>query len=210
MNQPDAPEPSLTDSGPRRVRSYTPAERAEAVALAAAIGPTKAAAALSVPQQTISGWIAAPAASEVIAEAERAIADRLRDAHAVALQSVLDGLRNPRSRLSDRAKALEVIGTQLALAEGRATGRIESVTVSLTAGFDEAQRLRLRRVLEEAIAVQAGDDPAAIYADGGSEFAGSPTAFNPDAETTEQGASESADSPSEPSALRDDDGENDQ
>jgi transposase-like protein len=102
-------------------RTYSEAERAEAVALAAAIGPVKAARQLIIPRRTVSSWMHKPAASPIIAAAEANIADMLRTAHSTALASVMVGLRDPKARLSDRARALEVLGEQLALAEGRAT-----------------------------------------------------------------------------------------
>jgi len=105
--------------------SYTAEQRAEAVALAASIGPLKAAKQLGLPKSTVALWMHRPAAAPIIAEANRAIAERLEEAHSEALSAVLAGLRDPRSRLGDRAAALRTLGEQLALAKGRATSNVE-------------------------------------------------------------------------------------
>lgn len=120
-------EPDTTENAqPRRRRGYgyTDEQRVAAVALAATVGPNEAAARLDIPKQTVAGWTHEPAASPIIAEAERTIAQRLADAHAVALEQVIAGLLDPKARLLDKARALEVLGTQLALATGRATGNL--------------------------------------------------------------------------------------
>lgn len=103
---------------------YTPTQRAEAVALAAAVGPAKAAEQLGIPRRTVSYWMHQPAQSAVIAAAEQDIADSLRSAHKLALAEVTAGLRNPKARLGDKAQALRILGDQLALSEGRATENI--------------------------------------------------------------------------------------
>lgn len=65
-----------------------------------------------------------PAATTILAEAERTVAEQLREAHAIALERVLERLRDPKARLLDLSRALEVLGHQLALADGRATGNL--------------------------------------------------------------------------------------
>lgn len=102
-------------------RSYSEFEKAEARALAAAIGPVKASEKLGIPRRTVSYWMHQPAASAIIAAAEQDIADQLRASHALALAEVTAGLRDPKARLGDKAAALRILGEQLALAEGRAT-----------------------------------------------------------------------------------------
>lgn len=102
-------------------RQYTEAERAEAVALAAAIGPVKAAEKLGLPRRTVSYWLHQPAASPIIAAAEMGIADQLRAVNALALAEVTAGLRDPKARLGDKVAALRVVAEQLALAENRST-----------------------------------------------------------------------------------------
>jgi hypothetical protein len=151
-------------------RHYTEAERMEAVALAATVGPLRASQQLGYPMTTVAYWMHRPAASPIIAAAEASIAERLKDAHARALASVMEGLADPHSKLGDRAAALRVLGEQLALAEGRATSRTESsvLTVNLPANSPLAElsaeeREELRRYIE-AIPVPPllteGDDDA--------------------------------------------------
>lgn len=145
----------------RKLRRYDAMQRAEAVALAATVGPVKAGAILGVPRRTVADWTQAPAAAPVIAEAERSIADRLREAHSIALAEVLKGVQDPDARLLDKARALEVLGQQLALAEGRATARTEnlSVTASITEGMSDADRVHIRRVLDDVLAARGDDEP---------------------------------------------------
>lgn len=112
-------------------RSYTPAQRVEAVALAATIGPLRAGRELGIPPRTVASWMHKPEASVVIRQAEATIAERLKAAHEQALTKVMEGLNDPHQRLGDRVRALEVLGEQRALAEGRATANIAtSVTAA--------------------------------------------------------------------------------
>ena len=106
-------------------RSYTAEQKAEAVRLATSVGPKRAGEQLGIPGRTVAYWMHQPSASPIIVAAEVKIADRLRAAHAEALQAVMDGVRDPRSRLGDRATALRVLGEQLALAEGRSSLNID-------------------------------------------------------------------------------------
>jgi transposase-like protein len=150
--------------------TFSAETRAEAVALAASIGPVKAARQLGLNRTTVQKWCHRPAASPIIAAAEARIADRLKAAHEVALQAVLDGLHDPRSRLGDRAQALRVLGEQLALAEGRATSRTESMslTASVNAGLSEDQVADVRDAIDAFLrakdageAIQIIEDPLA-------------------------------------------------
>jgi len=117
----------------RRTRDYTDQERAEAVAMGAVCGPLKAAKALGIPPRTLSGWMRRPASNEARAEAERVIAQRLADAHELALGRLHVALQAKDARLGDIARAVEVLGQQRALAEGRATGNL-NVLLGGTAG----------------------------------------------------------------------------
>lgn len=138
-------------------RTYTDLERAEAQGLAAAIGPVKAAEKLGIPRRTVASWMHMPAASPIIAAAEQDIANALRHAHAKALSAVMDGLNDPKARLSDRARALEVLGEQLALAEGRATenvnlhtnGSVQWRSVPDQAPLNDEERIELRDWLDQ-------------------------------------------------------------
>jgi transposase-like protein len=111
-------------------RHYSAEEKTSGVALAASIGPKKAAEQLGFPVRTVTYWMHQPQASPIIRAAETTIAERLAAAHEKALAAVLEGLDDPRARLSDRAAALRVLGEQRLLAEGRATVRSENLNLS--------------------------------------------------------------------------------
>jgi hypothetical protein len=123
---------------------YSPEQRAEAVALARAVGPVKAAKQLGYPMRTVAHWAAgdvamvnaSPLAGAAIAKVEATIAQRLAEAHEMALRAVMDGLSDPKARLGDKAAALRVLGEQRALAEGRATSRSESLNVNIGPDID--------------------------------------------------------------------------
>lgn len=134
-------------------RTYTDLERAEAQGLAAAIGPAKAAEKLGIPRRTVASWMHTPAASPIIAAAEQDVADALRAAHAKALAAVMEGLSDPKARLGDRARALEVLGEQLALAEGRATANINQNvhTSGFTNDLNDDERRALRGALNNEL-----------------------------------------------------------
>lgn len=114
------------DYGPGR--TYTAEEKATAIGLAASIGPHKAAQQLGYPTATVARWTHQPAASEVIRAVEVTIAQRLEEAASLALEAVTEGLRDPKARLGDRARALDVLATQANLAAGRATGNLSITT----------------------------------------------------------------------------------
>jgi hypothetical protein len=120
------------------MRTYSAGERADAVALAAAIGPKMAAKQLGYPVTTVVYWCHQPAAAPIIAAAEANIADRLEAAASIALEAVTEGLRDPKARLGDRARALEVLATQANLATGRATMRSENTNLNLNVTEYEA------------------------------------------------------------------------
>ncbi len=111
-------------------RHYSAEERASGVALAASVGPKKAAEQLGFPVRTVTYWMHQPHASPILRAVETTIAERLAAAHEKALAAVLEGLDDPRARLSDRAAALRVLGEQRLLAEGRATVRSENVNLN--------------------------------------------------------------------------------
>ena len=148
-------------------RTYLASEKAEAVALAATIGPKMAAKQLGFPVTTVVYWMHKPAASPIIAAAEASIAARLASAHKIALDAVLAGLADPKSRLGDRAAALRVLGEQLALAEGRATSRTESTNLNFNipegsplADLTWEEREELRRfvaAMPDPLALTEGD-----------------------------------------------------
>jgi hypothetical protein len=132
-------------------RSYTAEQKAEAVGLAYSVGPKKAGEQLGIPPRTVAYWKSHGTGSAVVEAAISVvavdIASRLRAAHELALERVIDGLQDPRSRLGDRATALRTLGEQLALAENRATANIDihaEQRQSLLQGFDEEARDAIR------------------------------------------------------------------
>jgi len=143
------------------MRQYSTEERADAVALAATIGPKRAAEQLGIPPRTVAYWTHKPAASPIIAAAEAKIADRLESAASLALDAVVQGLRDGKARLGDRARALEVLATQANLASGRATMRSENVNLNLTEyerTLDAMDPVTFRAMLAQTDAL-AGQSP---------------------------------------------------
>lgn len=131
-------------------RTYTPEQRAEAVALASTIGPLRAGKQLGIPPRTVAFWTHQPAASPVLAAVERDLASHLRDLHALALAEVEAGLTDPKARLGDKVQAVRVLGEQLALAEGRATSH--RVNLNVNADADPAEWHRLNQERQNAAA----------------------------------------------------------
>src|SRR6266542_1344525 len=107
--------------------SYTEGERSQAVGLALAIGPKRAAEQLGIPRRTISYWLArgafTPAVEAALVATEEAIAERLWDTFTLGLEQVRAGLKDANARLGDKARALEVVAAQWQLLTGRATAR---------------------------------------------------------------------------------------
>jgi transposase-like protein len=123
---------------PRANRQYSEAERAEAVALALVVGPNVAADRLGIPRRTVAAWRSGerhrPEVQAVILESRQALAERMREIVSVASEQVLAGLRDPKQRLSDRVRALEV-----ALEAARLLGAESQDADALSE--DEAQQL---------------------------------------------------------------------
>jgi transposase-like protein len=103
---------------------HSPEVRLQAIALATTIGPLRAAKQLGLPPRTVSYWMHQPAASPIIAAAERTMAERTVAAHEKALEAVEGSLTDPNARLGEKAQALRVLGEQAALAQGRATSNV--------------------------------------------------------------------------------------
>jgi transposase-like protein len=122
----------------RANRTYTPEQRAEAVALALVVGPNVAADRLGIPRRTVAAWRSGerhrPEVQAVILESRQALAERMREIVSVASEQVLAGLRDPKQRLSDRVRALEV-----ALEAARLLGAESQDADALSE--DEAQQL---------------------------------------------------------------------
>ena len=140
---------SRGDYGPGR--TYTAEQKAEAVGLAYSIGPKKAGEQLGIPPRTVAYWKRHGTGSSVVEAAISVvatnIAERLEAAHALALDTVIEGLRNPKTRLSDAARALEVLGTQLQLARGAATQNIETHAYGITGNLTDEEKDQARELL---------------------------------------------------------------
>lgn len=141
-------------------RQYSKEDRARAVALAANVGPTLAAERLGIPQRTISNWMVRSDLAPVVQQVQHDARDALAEAHAEALAAVRAGLSDPRQRLGDRARALEVIGAQVERSISRdgidgatPVGPIGDLVKSL-AGLNERELLALMDALDS---IQAGD-----------------------------------------------------
>ncbi len=138
-------------------RTYTTAERTEAVALALAVGPVKAAKQLNIPRRTVAYWCAGhgPSPVAIIREQTRdEIARKLWDGVSRALDAVIAGLDDPKARLSDKAHALQVLSERHALLSGGVTARTESANLNVSGGYftdEEARGFRdwLARIGEE-------------------------------------------------------------
>jgi hypothetical protein len=102
------------------VTRWTPGSKAEAIGLALTLGSVEAAKRTGIPRRT------------AILASEEAIAARLWETLALGLEEVRRGLLDPKARLGDKARAVEVIATQWQLLSGRATARSENVTLNLS------------------------------------------------------------------------------
>lgn len=119
-------------------RTYSAEEKASAVALAASIGPLKAARQLGIPPRTVASWTHLPAASPIIAAAHATLAQRLASAHDEALAIAKARLHGPKLADRDLASYIRVFGEQRALAEGRATANVELHATTADAAVHEA------------------------------------------------------------------------
>lgn len=158
----------------RANRTYTLQEKTEAIGLALSIGPLKAAKQLGMPVRTVSAWTAgersAGSLSPIVTATREQAADRLWQTLQAATDAVEAGLRDPRQRLGDRARALEVLVHAHELLAGHST---ENVAVGIgtapggglpkeeaTSGLDWREELQLAQWIERQLAAHA--DPAAI------------------------------------------------
>ncbi len=124
----------------RERRQYTPLQRAEATGLAAVVGVTNAARQLGIPHRTVSGWLATPTPEMqvAIARSRDDVAARLWEAVVAGTDAVLAGLRDPTARLSDKARALEVVSQRHALLVGDPTARTHNLNLSGNVLTEEA------------------------------------------------------------------------
>lgn len=129
--------------GEPRWRAYTDQERATATGLALAIGAKNAAGQLGIPRRTISSWLRrpTPGVEAAIVASESAVVDKLWRAVTEGIDLVTAGLRDPRARLGDKARALDVLANQHALLSGRVTSRTAVVDESEGITAEDADRL---------------------------------------------------------------------
>lgn len=151
----------------RANRTYTPEQRAEAVALALVVGPNVAADRLGIPRRTVAAWRSGerhrPEVQAVILESRQALAERMREIVSVASEQVLAGLRDPKQRLSDRVRALEV-----ALEAARLLGAESQDAEALS----EDEELQLRDYLRlHAPEIAAAEAEVAALGPGGTDDA---------------------------------------
>ena len=151
----------------RANRQYSEAERAEAVALALVVGPNVAADRLGIPRRTVAAWRSGerhrPEVQAVILESRQALAERMREIVSVASEQVLAGLRDPKQRLSDRVRALEV-----ALEAARLLGAESQDAEALS----EDEELQLRDYLRlHAPEIAAAEAEVAALGPGGTDDA---------------------------------------
>jgi hypothetical protein len=152
------------------VTRWTPGSKAEAIGLALTLGSVEAAKRTGIPRRTISSWLGPDANMALVTPAilasEEAIAARLWETLALGLEEVRRGLLDPKARLGDKARAVEVIATQWQLLSGRATARTESAVLNVNAGhvdaLSEAETREFRDWLDaqltEARAIEDGTD----------------------------------------------------
>lgn len=133
---------------------WTPEQRADAIGRALATSSKTAAAQTGIPRRTISSWLArerhAPEIEALIVDSREHVAAKLWEAVTVGTEQVLAGLRDPKARLGDKARALEVVASQYALLTGGVTARTESanLTVDLLADYSDADRQQLADVID--------------------------------------------------------------
>jgi len=157
-----------------RGRVYTLEERAEWAGLAAAMGPARAADRLGIPRSTVRAWRDLPALRPVVEQTRTQVAEKLWNGVALGVDEVLRGLQDPKTRLGDKARALEVLAQQHALLTGGVTARTESanLNVTTTGSVNHAQLEEERRALE-VMEHLVGLDDAELHAwlnDGGLEI----------------------------------------
>jgi hypothetical protein len=144
------------------MRQYTAEERAEAVGLAMSVGPKKAALQLSYPIRTVSAWRAGERhggdVAPIIAASRADLARMLWQGVEAGVAAVLEGLHDPRQRLGDRARALEVVMNAHQLLTGGVTARIQSENLNVNldtdpeTGLTYAETADLRKWLDSTLA----------------------------------------------------------
>jgi transposase-like protein len=109
-------------------RTYTAAERTEAVALALSSNPKEAARQTGIPHRTISSWLTGERSkgqlAPIIAATAHDLEARMLEVLTLSTEQVLAGLKDPRSRLGDRVRAMETSLDAVRLLRGQSTGNL--------------------------------------------------------------------------------------
>lgn len=111
--------------------THSPEAKAHAIGLAMTLGAKRAAAETGIPRRTISSWMGTPAAQVIEGQTREQIADKLWTAVQTGVDVILRRMTDPHARLSEVAKALEVVASQHSLLTGQATARSESVNLNV-------------------------------------------------------------------------------
>lgn len=122
-------------------RSYTEAQRAEAVALSMTIGTKAASAQLGIPRRTLSSWIKRPSddVQAAIASTRTDVAASFWAVVDAGTKAMLAKIADPKTRAGELAAVVKTAVESHALLTGGATARTANVNVSVDAtdAFDE-------------------------------------------------------------------------
>jgi hypothetical protein len=122
------------------MRTYTAEERAAAVGLAMSIGPMRAAQQLGYPVRTVTAWRSGERHGDditpIVAASRQELARRLWEGVTAGVDAVLEGLHDPRQRLADRARALEVVMNAHQLLTGGSTSNVSAISVNIDPNID--------------------------------------------------------------------------
>jgi hypothetical protein len=124
----------------RQKAHYTSAQRAEAIGLAITVGPSRAAKQLGLPTRTVTNWMHSPDAVVITQLTRDQVAAKLWEAVVTGTEEVLAGLRDPNARLSDKARALEVVASQHALLTGNPTSN-QNINARVAGVTDQGEDL---------------------------------------------------------------------
>lgn len=152
-------------------RQYTPAQRQEAVALSLTIGQRQAAHQLGIPQRTLSDWQRGtrhPELQAVVVASNADVAERLWRVIDTASSEMERRVTDPKSRLGDVARSLEIAMQAHQLITGGPTSNSHNVNVNLAPGVNPESGLTwdeerdLADWLDQKLA--DGGDPSLIAA----------------------------------------------
>jgi hypothetical protein len=149
--------------------------KAKAVGLGLTVGPQKAAEMLQPngpSRRAISEWIrgkdiSAPVQEAIILSREQLIAT-LWEGVSTGAQVVVAGFNDPKSRLGDKARALDVIARQFLLFAGEPTSRQETISTTTAPVDPEAERRLYRQMTwllnasDDEVRAVLHDDPGLL------------------------------------------------